>query len=94
MYGKNNDHFPKAASMEELEALLVPHYILYFPATDAWGNPFYYEVGDGAQTYTIASRGADGRLEPWTWTASERLDRSSDDAVMVYEGIERVWITP
>lgn len=56
---------PEAASMKDLEKLLVPNYIKQVPTTDHWGNDYYYKYGTGdeRQDYWIASAGPDGKFE-------------------------------
>jgi putative component of toxin-antitoxin plasmid stabilization module len=55
---------PEVYSIEELAALLAPHYIRICPTTDAWGNQYHYKYGEtGSDEYWLVSAGPDGYFE-------------------------------
>jgi type II secretory pathway pseudopilin PulG len=56
----------KPATRPNLAALLVPKYIKWLPANDAWNHPFHVEVwsdADNNPSYRIWSAGRDGKRD-------------------------------
>lgn len=59
-YATDNNAYPRAESMDELEPLIVPKYLGSLPRTDGWGNELRYRCSDDAcSSYAISSSGAD-----------------------------------
>jgi type II secretory pathway pseudopilin PulG len=86
-YGK----YPEVKSVEEAKAAFEPVYISQLPMTDAWGHT--YAVEAGANGYTVASAGADGKFDKQSWSAGGQVDSFNDDAVATNEGrgLFRYW---
>ena len=72
-YAVDFNFYPTANSLDELRPMLSPTFIKRIPATDAWGNSFFY-VG-GSKTYEVRSLAKDGMRD----TAGPR-GASSDPA--------------
>ncbi len=63
---------PEVYSIEELAALLAPHYIRVCPTTDGWRNQYYYRYGGtGGDDYWLASAGPDGYFEGFEKTGDD-----------------------
>ena len=61
-YATDNNHYPAAASIEELRTVLEPTYVRTLPLKDFWGNPFVWHTSPDGQHYRIISTGADGQM--------------------------------
>jgi type II secretory pathway pseudopilin PulG len=59
-YAVDNDFYPVAGDLEELEAVLEPGYIEELPRTDGWGRGLVFEPR-GGEGYRLRSYGKDGR---------------------------------
>ena len=62
-YATDENHYPKAATMNELRKLLEPTYVRMLPLQDPWGHDYVYRVSADGEHYRIVSAGADGRFE-------------------------------
>lgn len=60
-YAVDNDRYPRASSIAEVESLLVPDHRLAIPRIDGWGEPF--EVSSSPTGYEIRSAGKDRVFE-------------------------------
>jgi hypothetical protein len=63
-YATDENHYPKASTMEELRKIVEPTYIRTLPLRDAWDHQYVYRVSADGQHYRIVSGGADGRIDP------------------------------
>jgi type II secretory pathway pseudopilin PulG len=60
-YSIDNNEYPSAWGVEELEGHVAPHYIRALPRRDGWGNEFIvYSTPEG---YEIRSTGRDGLVD-------------------------------
>jgi type II secretory pathway pseudopilin PulG len=65
-YATDTNHYPEAASIEELRSKLAPTYIRDLPAKDAWTRDFRYQAWSREKeldSYGIGSAGKDGSFE-------------------------------
>jgi general secretion pathway protein G len=63
-YESDNNVFPRAESMAELKALLVPKYARSIPFSDGWTKDLRYQCADAACSgYALSSAGADHTFE-------------------------------
>jgi hypothetical protein len=62
-YATDENHYPQAATMRDLDAIIAPTYIRTTPLKDPWGNEYAYIVSSDLQHYRIASAGSDGVFE-------------------------------
>ena len=63
-YAVDNDFYPTALDIDELESVLEPVYIRNIPETDGWGNRLIYLPGEPPGSgYRIRSFGKDGVAE-------------------------------
>ena len=90
-YWFDNNHFPVAKSVEELQKLIEPKYIKTTPLTDAWGTPFLYRAGADGQSYTLASAGSDKKFDEKSWSAGYSTN-SKDDLVYQPHDFVREWV--
>ena len=63
VYATDENHYPKATTMNELRKLLEPTYIRMLPLRDPWGHEYVYRVSADGEHYRIVSAGADGRFD-------------------------------
>ena len=71
-YISDSGKAPEVYSIEELAAILAPHYIRICPTTDGWGNQYYYKYGGtGSDDYWLASAGPDGYFEDFETTGDD-----------------------
>lgn len=61
-YFRDQAAYPRAQTIEEMAALLVPKYAPVMPQQDAWGHSFRYEVSADGLHYRVVSAGGDGKL--------------------------------
>ena len=57
-YRQDHGSYPAAATIDALEPLVSPLYILHLPKKDAWDNPFVY-ITDEARGHIRVISGAD-----------------------------------
>jgi type II secretory pathway pseudopilin PulG len=66
-YATDTNQYPKVASYDDLQPLLVPKYIRSLPTRDGWNNPLRYacvkEEQGRCTGYAVGSAGKDGRFE-------------------------------
>lgn len=66
-YATDNNRYPEAAGVSELNTHLVPKYLQVVPTVDGWGHPFRYQAwssgGRTADSYAVGSAGKDGQFE-------------------------------
>lgn len=67
-WATDQNKYPEAPDLEQLEQQLVPTYIKTLPKKDGWGNGFRYDCWvssgtGGCDSYAIASSGKDGAFE-------------------------------
>ena len=70
-YAIDNDMYPEANDLDDLDGLLSPIYIRELPRADAWGRDYRYLVSDDLTSYRIVSAGPDGTF---SWDSDIRLD--------------------
>jgi len=83
-YKYSHEKYPEAKSASEVKAALEPAYIAHLPMTDAWGHP--YIVESNANSFTVVSAGADGKLDKQSWSTGGTLQSFDDDAVATSDG--------
>jgi hypothetical protein len=62
-YATDENHYPKASSVEELSKILSPTYIRETPLKDPWGHEYVYIVSPDLEHYRFASAGSDGSFD-------------------------------
>lgn len=64
-YATDNNRYPTAGSLDELQPFLVPTYAKVLPKLDGWENAMRYECwpSDKCQEYAVGSGGNDKRFE-------------------------------
>ena len=73
LYAVEHQRYPIAVSTwVELEAILVPRYVVSLPEYDVWGTRFVVCTSDTGDSYEIVSFGKDRR-------SGERTGGDSDD---------------
>ena len=85
-YAVDNDRYPEASSIAELQGVLSPTYIRDVPTTDGWNHPLRYEVATKLKPfdrYWIASPGKDGQFEHDSLQQYERGARRDYDRDIV-----------
>jgi hypothetical protein len=92
-YATDENHYPKATTMEELRKLLEPIYVRTLPLKDAWGHDYVYRVSPDGQHYRIVSGGADGHIDFTNETivdipqnAPIRPSKSPDEDIVYQDG--------
>ena len=83
-YKQDHGKFPEVKSAEEAKAAFEPIYVAHLPMTDAWGRA--YAVESNANSFTVVSAGADGKLDKQSWSTGGTLQSLDDDAVATSEG--------
>jgi len=83
-YKQDHGKYPEVKSAEEAKAAFEPTYVAHLPMTDAWGNA--YAVQSDANSYTVASAGADGKFDKHSWSTAGALQSFDEDAVATNEG--------
>lgn len=63
-YAFDHHRYPDADGAAALRPELEPRYVKKLPLADGWDHPFVYEVEEAGTTYTLASPGKDGELQP------------------------------
>ena len=93
VYATDENHYPKAATMEELRKVVEPTYIRTLPLRDAWGHEYVYRVTPDGQHYRIISGGADGRVDVSSETIVNlpentplRTSKSLDEDIIYQDG--------
>ncbi|MEO1368244.1 MAG: type II secretion system protein GspG [Acidobacteriota bacterium] len=59
-YAADHHGYPVAASVDDLQPVVVPRYLKSLPSVDGWGHPLVYEVRDRGTGYSLSSPGKDG----------------------------------
>lgn len=92
-YATDENHYPKATTMDELRKLVEPMYVRTLPLRDAWDHEFVYRVSPDGQHYRIVSGGADGRIDPSSEMivaiaahAPIRANQSLDEDIIYQDG--------
>lgn len=82
-YKADGQRYPRAESIEELSAILIPHYASKVSAIDPWGSPFVYIVSGDSRSFRIVSAGPDRKLhESSKLPPGSPRTRGNDDIVM------------
>jgi hypothetical protein len=76
----DTNEYPSVKTLDELDKLLSPTYVLNMPRVDGWGHEFVY-IGD-RDHYRIASAGADGKFTEASGKSSVKSGFGDD---IVYE---------
>src|SRR5205085_915861 len=58
-YEIDEEHYPKASSIRELDGILAPTYIRAMPEKDSWGSEYRYVVSSDLKRYRFVSGGSD-----------------------------------
>ena len=77
----DSNAYPAVKTLDRLEKLVSPVYLLHMPRLDAWGHEYLY-LGD-AKGYRIVSGGPDGKI---TEASRKRSAKSGFGDDIVYEG--------
>ena len=84
-YAHWNRRYPVAATLDELQAALVPEYTRELPLTDGWGTPIQYAVHANRYVARLISAGSDQRFDPssasFTYTGE----------IAEYAGVDFIW---
>ena len=92
-YAIDNNRYPAANSVEELQKLIEPMYIRTTPLKDKWGTPFIYRVSADGKSYTVASAGSDRTFDESAWPAKTAYSTTSKDDVVYKDGeVVREWV--
>jgi hypothetical protein len=83
-YKQDHGKYPEVKSVEEAKSAFEPVYVAHLPVTDAWGRA--YAVESNANSFTVASSGADGKFDKQTWSTGATLQSFDEDAVATNEG--------
>jgi hypothetical protein len=83
-YKQDHGKYPEVKSVEEAKAAFEPVDIAHLPVTDAWGRA--YAVESNANSFTVASAGADGKFDKQSWSTGATLNSFEEDAVATNEG--------
>ena len=83
-YKQDHGKYPEVKSAEEAKTAFEPVYIAHLPITDAWGRA--YAVESNANSFTVASAGADGKFDKQSWSTGATLGSFDEDAVATNEG--------
>ena len=83
-YKQDHGKYPELKSVEDAKSAFEPIYISQLPMTDAWGRA--YAVQANANSYTLASAGADGKFDKQSWLTGATLQSFDEDAVATNEG--------
>ena len=62
-YALDNDHYPLAKSMTELQKMVEPVYIRQLVGPDPWGSAYRYLVSEDGKHYRFVCAAADGKFE-------------------------------
>ena len=63
-YNMDNNHYPLAKTMAELQKMAEPIYIRPFVGPDPWGNTYRYLVSEDGKHYRFVCAAADGTFQP------------------------------
>src|SRR3954454_24529447 len=83
-YKQDDGKYPEVKSVEEAKAAFEPVSIAPLPVTDAWGHA--YAAESNANSFTVASSGADGKFDKQSWSTGATLNSFDEDAVATNEG--------
>jgi hypothetical protein len=83
-YKTDHGKYPEVKSAKEAKAAFEPVYVAHLPVTDAWGHA--YAVESNANSFTVASAGADGKFDKQSWSVGATLQSFNEDAVATNEG--------
>lgn len=80
MYIVDKGFPPQGNSLEEIRALLEPHYLKTLPLEDGWGNEYHYRAVnlEDKPVYYIASGGKDGVFEGFDQNVFYTVSRPRD----------------
>jgi len=88
-YATDNNRYPKAATVEELQTVLTPTYTKTLPLKDGWNHDLRYEAwsrrgGDQYDSYAVGSAGKDGIWEHETLQEYTQGSTTPFDCDIVY----------
>jgi general secretion pathway protein G len=88
-YATDNNHYPKAATVEELQPLLTPTYSKTIPLRDGWNHELRYEAWSRQgeyDSYAVGSAGKDGLWEHETLQEYTGGSTTGFDCDIVFSG--------
>jgi len=86
-YATDNNRYPKAATVEELQTVLTPTYIKTLPLKDGWTHDLRYEAWSRQgeyDSYAVGSAGKDGLWEHETLQEYTPGSTTAFDCDIVY----------